>query len=40
MMGITEEDFFDFLLISIFVAPFVFLIIASIQNRGRNDSGQ
>lgn len=39
-MGITEEDVFDFLLVSIFVAPFVFLIIASIQNKGGNDSGQ
>lgn len=40
MMGITEEDFFDFLLISIFAAPFVFLIVAIIRSRLRKDSGQ
>jgi len=38
MMGITEEDFFDFLLVSIFIAPFVFLVIASIQNKRRDNS--
>jgi len=37
-MGITEEDFFDFLLVSIFVAPFVILIIASNQNKRRDNS--
>ena len=34
-MGITEEDVFDFLLLSIFAAPFVILIVAIVLKKER-----
>ncbi len=36
-MGITEEDFFDFLLLAIFAAPFVILVVEIVRNKRRND---